>query len=186
MGVTEAKTQPAPSRGPLVFAVLFAGVLYLTGFWRQKPTAPFRAQGLRESGPSTERPAHFTPVRSRPESWTDVGKQIWTNIGRHRVMAIAGRDLLWSARDFSCDRDHRQFVCSLCRPWNFTRSTQRLLRDYTGRCDQCRWRPDFSHFRTRPLVSWPRAGRQLVDIVMELELWNEGDFRRSECRLQRR
>jgi hypothetical protein len=32
MGMTEAKTQPAPSRRPLIFPILFAGVLYLTGF----------------------------------------------------------------------------------------------------------------------------------------------------------
>lgn len=90
MSVTEAKTQPTQSRSPSVFPLVLAGVLYLTGFWHQRASVPARApKSPDESESSTERPAHFAPVRRRPRSWTDVAKHVWTNIGRHRVMAIA-------------------------------------------------------------------------------------------------
>jgi membrane protein len=90
MSVTEAKTQPTQSRSPSVFPFVLAGVLYLTGFWHQRPSAHARSpKSPDESVSSTERPAQLAPVRSRPASWTDVAKHVWVNIGRHRVMAIA-------------------------------------------------------------------------------------------------
>jgi len=90
MSVAEAKAQAPQSRSPSLFPIVLAGVLYLTGFWRQKPNAPSGAsRSPGENRSSAERPPHFTPVRCRPRSWSDVAKQVWTNIGRHRVMAIA-------------------------------------------------------------------------------------------------
>ena len=44
---------------------------------------------LEGTHPSPGRPSHFAPVRARPRSWGDVAKQVWANVGRHRVMAIA-------------------------------------------------------------------------------------------------
>ena len=89
--ISEAKAQPMQSRRPSLFLIVLAGALYCMGFWRHSstPSQSRSKRPIRENGASADRPAHFIPVRSRPTSWGDVARQVWTNIGRHRVMAIA-------------------------------------------------------------------------------------------------
>jgi len=69
-------------------SLLLGGALYYAGFRRRGGPAAGR------SGPpasDTAQPVHthFAAVPGRPRAWRDVLSQVWQNIGRHRVLAIA-------------------------------------------------------------------------------------------------
>ena len=76
-----------PHRRPSLSPLLLSGALYWAGFRRRRGEAAVRPP--RRDGPATSRPAPFTAVRDRPRSARDVASHIWTNIGCHRVLAIA-------------------------------------------------------------------------------------------------
>src|SRR6185437_7544039 len=76
-----------PHRRPSLSPLLLSGALYWAGFRRRRGEAAICPP--RRDGPATSRPAPFTAVRDRPRSARDVASHIWTNIGCHRVLAIA-------------------------------------------------------------------------------------------------
>jgi membrane protein len=76
-----------PHRRPSLSPLLLSGALYWAGFRRRRGEAAVCPP--RRDGPATSRPAPFTAVRDRPRSARDVASHIWTNIGCHRVLAIA-------------------------------------------------------------------------------------------------
>lgn len=76
-----------PHRRPSLSSLLLSGALYWAGFRRRRGEAAVCPP--RRDGPATSRPAPFTAVRDRPRSARDVASHIWTNIGCHRVLAIA-------------------------------------------------------------------------------------------------
>ena len=77
-----------PHRRPSLSPLLLSGALYWAGFRRRRgetiPRKALAAPPERSAGP-----APFATAPHRPHSWRDVASQIWTNIGCHRVMAIA-------------------------------------------------------------------------------------------------
>ena len=76
-----------PHRRPSLSPLLLSGALYWAGFRRRRGEAAVCPP--RRDGPATSRPAPFTAVRDEPHSARDVASHIWTNIGCHRVLAIA-------------------------------------------------------------------------------------------------
>lgn len=76
-----------PHRRPSLSPLLLSGALYWAGFRRRRGEAAVCPP--RRDGPATSRPAPFTAVRDQPHSARDVASHIWTNIGCHRVLAIA-------------------------------------------------------------------------------------------------
>ena len=76
-----------PHRRPSLSSLLLSGALYWAGFRRRRGEAAVCPP--RRDGPATSRPAPFTAVRDQPHSARDVASHIWTNIGCHRVLAIA-------------------------------------------------------------------------------------------------
>ena len=68
-------------------SLLLGGALYYAGFRRRGGPAAGR------SGPAASDTApvhpHFAAVPGRPRALRDVLSQVWQNIGRHRVLAIA-------------------------------------------------------------------------------------------------
>ena len=76
-----------PHRRPSLSPLLLSGALYWAGFRRRRGEAAICPP--RRDEPATSRPAPFTAVRDRPRSARDVASHIWTNIGCHRVLAIA-------------------------------------------------------------------------------------------------
>jgi membrane protein len=77
-----------PHRRPSLSPLLLSGALYWAGFRRRRSEAATLAP-WRSSTASPSRPAPFSAVRDRPHSVRDVAAHIWTNIGCHRVLAIA-------------------------------------------------------------------------------------------------
>lgn len=77
-----------PHRRPSLSPLLLSGALYWAGFRRRRgETIPRKAIAASPERPAGQAP--FTTAPHRPHSWRDVASQIWTNIGCHRVMAIA-------------------------------------------------------------------------------------------------
>jgi membrane protein len=76
-----------PHRRPSLSPLLLSGALYWAGFHRRRNEAAVSAP--RGGGPATSRPAPFTAVADQPHSARDVASHIWTNIGCHRLLAIA-------------------------------------------------------------------------------------------------
>lgn len=66
-------------------SLLLGGALYYAGFRRRGGPVS------RRSGPAASDAVHphFAAVPGRPRAWRDVLSQVWQNIGRHRVLAIA-------------------------------------------------------------------------------------------------
>ena len=77
-----------PHRRPSLSPLLLSGALYWAGFRRRRGDAARFAARLSVPG-SLSRPAPFSTVRDDPHSVRDVASHIWTNIGCHRVLAIA-------------------------------------------------------------------------------------------------
>jgi len=76
-----------PHRRPSLSPLLLSGALYWAGFRRRRGEAIPRTAVTPRERPAA--PAPFGAVPDRPQSWRDVASHIWTNIGCHRVMAIA-------------------------------------------------------------------------------------------------
>jgi len=72
-------------RGALASLAL-TGALYWLGFRPRRTNAP--QQTLQRPTPPSAA-STFAPVAQRPRTWTDVLSHVWTNIGRHRILAIA-------------------------------------------------------------------------------------------------
>ena len=76
-----------PHRRPSLSPLLLSGALYWAGFRRRRGDAAVCPP--RRSAPALSRPAPFSAARDEPHSVRDVASHIWTNIGCHRVLAIA-------------------------------------------------------------------------------------------------
>ncbi len=76
-----------PHRRPSLSPLLLSGALYWAGFRRRRGVAA--ACPPRDGAAALSCPAPFSAVRDEPHSMRDVVSHIWTNIGCHRVLAIA-------------------------------------------------------------------------------------------------
>jgi membrane protein len=77
-----------PHRRPTLSPLLLSGALYWAGFRRRRGEAISR----QAAAPLPERRGAqppFSTAPHSPRSWRELASQIWTNIGCHRVMAIA-------------------------------------------------------------------------------------------------
>lgn len=92
VSANEATDRTPRSPRPSVSPLLMASFLYWIGFRRRgigTTESASRASPINAGEPVADAPAHFAAVQGRPRSWADVVSHVWSNIGRHRVMAIA-------------------------------------------------------------------------------------------------
>ena len=78
---------PPPHRRPSLSPLLLSGALYWAGFRRRR--SDFSACARKPASASPSRPAPFAAVSDQPHSAREVMSHVWTNIGCHRVLAIA-------------------------------------------------------------------------------------------------
>jgi membrane protein len=76
-----------PHRRPSLSPLLLSGVLYWAGFRRRRDAAACPPK--RGTADAPRPPAPFGAVHDEPHSVREVASHIWTNIGCHRVLAIA-------------------------------------------------------------------------------------------------
>src|SRR3569833_4133393 len=88
MSTVENFPSQAASRRPSVPGLLLAGVLYWIGF-RRNDVGPATARPTSTGGSIKGARAASGGSRPEPRSWRDVFLQVWSDIGRHRVLAIA-------------------------------------------------------------------------------------------------
>src|SRR3569833_2227495 len=88
MSTVEKFPSQAASRRPSVLVLLFAGVLYWIGF-RRTDVSPTIARPASAGGSIKGAAAASGASRPAPRSRRDVFLQVWSDIGRHRVLAIA-------------------------------------------------------------------------------------------------
>ena len=88
MSTVEKFPSQAASRRPSVPGLLLAGVLYWIGF-RRNDVGPATARPTSTGGSIKGARAASGASRPEPRSWRDVFLQVWSDIGRHRVLAIA-------------------------------------------------------------------------------------------------
>ena len=85
MTTAERYERHAGPRRVTLTSLALSGALFGSASGRGAPEAPPRTLTSTAARDATP----FAPVAVRPRTWSDVFSQVWTNIGRHRVLAIA-------------------------------------------------------------------------------------------------